>query len=225
MENKLVLAETIPTVLSSNSHAPSVVTHLARFAPDRDLLQREAERYSKIADTAQAKAIRTVHNALEEGRVLVDLENILLSRGERLNDRFSAAFPRLAIAHLDAERSYCRVYRNGTVEFRDGRKQRNVFYEFGSSTYAWSPYDSDIRWTQRYAVTPTLPPEFENRLDKKSRDHLLVWEATWYQHSQSRPPVTLDPALLEHVAGSLYAVEAVWDLTPVEVAILKPRAT
>jgi hypothetical protein len=48
----------------------------------------------------------------------------------------------------------------------------------------------------------------------------VLWEADWKVH----PVPPGDPALLKHIGGDLYAVVAVWDLTPLEQAVLAARA-
>jgi hypothetical protein len=64
------------------------------------------------------------------------------------------------------------------------------------------------------AVVPIVPPQYRPKF-KLSNYHIL-WEADW-----KRVPV--DPILLKHLGGSLYAVLASWDLTEIEQAVLRGR--
>lgn len=65
------------------------------------------------------------------------------------------------------------------------------------------------------AVVPLIPANLRpmNALNR----YVLLWEAVWVK----RPPI--DPLLLRHLHGSLYAVFAAWDLTPLERAVLAGR--
>jgi hypothetical protein len=50
----------------------------------------------------------------------------------------------------------------------------------------------------------------------------VLWEVEeWTWRTTPRPPG--DPALLRHVGGDIYAVEAIWDLTPLEQLVLSGR--
>lgn len=66
-------------------------------------------------------------------------------------------------------------------------------------------------WSGR-AVVPTIPPSL--RPTAKLSNYHLLWEAEW-------ETVPVDPMLLKHLGGTLYAVLAEWDLTPVEQAVLR----
>jgi hypothetical protein len=74
----------------------------------------------------------------------------------------------------------------------------------------------DQHWRPRIrAMAPNIPPQL--RPAYHLRNFHLLWEAQW-ELDRSVPPG--DPALLKHLGGDLYAVLAVWDLTPIEQAVL-----
>jgi hypothetical protein len=94
----------------------------------------------------------------------------------------------------------------------------------------------ELPWRIFYrAVVPPVPPHLRPMHTKGfaagsqwrqvrvqsdlSRYHVL-WEAEW-ELDRTVPPG--DPALLKHLGGTLYAVVAQWDLTPVEAAVLAGR--
>lgn len=65
------------------------------------------------------------------------------------------------------------------------------------------------------AMVPPVPPRFR---PSASLDNFhILWEAEW----QRQAPI--DPALLKHIGGDLYAVLAVWDLTELERSVLMRR--
>lgn len=63
------------------------------------------------------------------------------------------------------------------------------------------------------AVVPVIPPPF--RPTHRLGNYHLLFEADW-----KGQPAPADPALLKHLGGDLYAVLAVWDLSPLEAAVL-----
>lgn len=65
------------------------------------------------------------------------------------------------------------------------------------------------------AMAPTIPPALRPR--HALRNYFVIWEAEWTVGSMIPPG---DPALLRHMGGDLYAVMAVWDLSPLERAVL-----
>jgi hypothetical protein len=78
---------------------------------------------------------------------------------------------------------------------------------------AFDPSDERPRWTATFrAIVPTVPPLLRPR--HKLSGYTILWEADWTNEA----PV--DPALLKHLGGDLYAVVAVWDLTELERAVL-----
>lgn len=68
------------------------------------------------------------------------------------------------------------------------------------------------------AVVPNIPPRLRPRTGL-GNFHVL-FEAEWGLDPE--PPV--DPALLKHIGGDLYAVIATWDLTDLERAVLAGRS-
>jgi hypothetical protein len=66
-------------------------------------------------------------------------------------------------------------------------------------------------------VVPLVPPRFRPRRPRLARCHVL-WEV---EEWSPVPPV--DPALLRHIRGDLWAVLATWDLSPLERAVLGGR--
>ena len=78
--------------------------------------------------------------------------------------------------------------------------------------FAWSG-----AWT---AMVPIVPPQ--HRPARGMGDRLVLWEVdNWEWNTPPAPPG--DPALLRHVGGDIYAVDAVWDLTEIERLVLAGR--
>lgn len=94
----------------------------------------------------------------------------------------------------------------GTFELPDG-------FEPGRRIDTWVR----AAWT---AMVPLVPPE--HRPPRGLGSTIVLWEVeNWAWYEAPRPPG--DPALLRHLAGDLYAVLAVWQLTELEQLVLSGR--
>lgn len=72
------------------------------------------------------------------------------------------------------------------------------------------------RYTGRRAITPRIPPQYRPPL-KSLNKYFLLWEADWHADP-------IDPFLLQQIAADAFIVLAAWDLTPVEMAVIRtPR--
>lgn len=81
-------------------------------------------------------------------------------------------------------------------------------------------WDGSLTWGgNRCTVVPSVPPSLRPRHALGGYDILFEVEE-W----EIDPKVPVDPALLKHMGGDLYAVLAVWDLTDLERLVLRGRA-
>lgn len=61
-------------------------------------------------------------------------------------------------------------------------------------------------------------------LGEDNRDFFILWEVeNWSDRPLTAVP-DRDPLLLKHISGDLYTVEAAWDLTDLEQAIMARRS-
>jgi hypothetical protein len=68
-------------------------------------------------------------------------------------------------------------------------------------------------------MVPHIPPGL--RPAHHLRNYHILWEAEWHPVA---PPAPRDPALLRRIAGDVFAVVAVWELTELERAVLGARS-
>lgn len=129
------------------------------------------------------------------------------------------------------------IQQTGAVEFvdslgRDYRYRKGVINVDTSFTLpdgfkaGASGLSSAERWHQNEhgcwrAMVPIVPPK--HRPPNGFGTRLVLWEADdWTWSTPPAPPH--DPALLRHVGGDIYAVEAVWDLSALERLVLSGRS-
>lgn len=173
----------------------------------RDLAEYEALRNPTAEDAAILNGLR----ALAAGKVLIDLPATIRDGG--LDE---AGHPRLAVAWADWEFCYLDTSNGGAAfvqtprAFWDERRRRLTVPDWPGVRGSW-----DHR-----ALVPIIPPRHRPARSLLRR-FAILWEVEEWAKAP-RPPG--DPALLRPVAGDLWAVEAVWDLTPLERAVLARRS-
>jgi len=160
------------------------------------------------------------YRALASGKQLIRLHSTIAAGGVDDLGR-----PRLAIARADEPSITFSRNSRGGVDFIPtlgtawaGREVRAADRRF---TYPDGTFD-DTAWISAdtwEAILPIIPPRL--RPPHNIEGYHVLWEATWTKPTRRRAPV--DPALLKHIGGDLWAVLATWDLTPLEQAVLGMR--
>jgi hypothetical protein len=198
---------------------------------ERDAAAEQLEQYRSIKHpTEEDKAIVAGLLAAAAGKGLVNLRDVIIAGG--VNE---LGFPRLAVCRSDAEWCYLSVsgsWRTNaerswiigpyTVTFsavqrsrQDGRTSPRSFHTFRSV-----PWESAASVDRRLrSQVPMIPPALRPPVSRL-RDFVTLWEVDEWAEAPAPPG---DPALLRHVTGELYSVEATWDLTPLERAVLGAR--
>lgn len=79
-------------------------------------------------------------------------------------------------------------------------------------------------WRQGHAMVPMIPADVREAVGRfRAQDRYILWEVEqWAERSQTQPD--RDPFLLRHLGGDAYSVEAAWDLTDLERAVMAGRA-
>lgn len=169
------------------------------------------------------RAVMRGYKELAKGNALLELSKAIAMGGEtdvHFTDRWSGEesthrFPAIAVCRADAARCLSTgINSSGGVTFyadvRWTRARKNVV-RVPDATFE---RQTGSEWAS--AIVPTVPPPF--RPAYSLSNYHILWEAEW----TGAAPV--DPALLKHLGGDLYAVLAVWDLTPLEQAVLAGRS-
>lgn len=174
------------------------------------------ELHHQADETYQAAAAG--YQALADGFDLIDI-NQAIHAGGYFPD---SGFPRLAIARADRPVVYC-ARRQDRWEFDSSSRKTG---RPGPSLLVTVTNESENRrWEAKFARVPMVPADVKQQLRAMGRsvvrkNYLILWEVSqWYDRNPLEPPV--DPFLLKHCGGSLYAVLAQWDLTELERSVMR----
>lgn len=188
--------------------------------PARHRLNEATADYLEL-DTAVMRG----YKAIASGKTVIHRAQSIAAGGTEVRtgriwngERVERVVPKIAVIRADARSVYTTgVRRDGSFQFcanADTWSQRKANWErFPAGTF---PRDDDRPdqggATGFRAIVPTIPPHL--RPPFKLSGYHILFEAEW---SNVAP---VDPALLKHLGGELYAVLAVWDLTDLERAVL-----
>lgn len=174
------------------------------------------------APSDEERAVIATLVAAVAGKALVNLPDAIREGGS-----FDDGCPRLAV--MTPSQSWCYVQRsgNGEVVYRGLPTTRAAALRFRVDGFPAMPgpaltaADLTSWWgAVRRTQVPIVPPRCRVR-GWRTRC-VVLWEVEeWARHTTPRPPG--DPALLRHLTGDLYSVEAVWDLTPLEQLVIGAR--
>jgi hypothetical protein len=168
------------------------------------------------------RAVMQGYKALAGGQQLLRLSGALAAGGTEAYEgqtwsdvAVEVELPKLAAVRADASSVWTKgVDRDGDVIFHANQRDRNRKADLLRVDAAFE--EDQTRTTQHRtwfrAMVPTIPPAL--RPPYKLSGYHLLWEAEW---SGVAP---IDPALLKHLGGDLFVVLAVWDLSPLEQAVL-----
>lgn len=194
----------------------------------------EIERVLVAERTAEDVALAQAYRAAKRGHGVISLR-----RAFEIAGQFPNGLPRLAIVSADAKR--CRV------DARTTSRDTTVLYRFSDADYfatdraplvganhvhvrvddVWQIVSTGVRRNRSWndgstdsgsTIVPSIPPQLRPKPNKLRHCHIL-WEVEKWDPT---PPV--DPALVKHIRGDLWAVLATWDLTELERLVLTQRA-
>jgi hypothetical protein len=173
------------------------------------------------------------YKAIASGQQVIDLGQTLHAAGVQDD----TLYPRLAICRADAR--VCRVemgaggsaiFLDDAQRWRRQAKSRRVGLPngtFPAYTTRWLTDGGLVRYrpngvlerdrwrNQATALVPIVPPRLHPR--GALANYHILWDAIW------TPAPPKDPLLLRHLSGMLYAIVAQWDLTPLEMAVMRGR--
>lgn len=154
--------------------------------------------------------ISKAYKELMKQHPLISLKAAMSKAG--LDHRF---WPKLAIARASWKKVQFKHEPNGGGAFREEEWTRRPVKGIERLSAGTFPtVETDHQWKiELQSTIPIIPPRFRPKASLEN--YHILWEANWEQV----PPE--DPMLLRKISKDLFAVLAVWDLTPVERAVLQ----
>jgi len=199
----------------------NVTTVTATKREAQDKIRAYRNRLKRAADDEYSATLKA-YEEIEKGKALIDLRTAFAEAGLFFDGR-----PRLAIARADRKEVWVDRYDkwDGRFVFCAGNHRRSVWKTRHSYpdliTEVWT--DSQIPFRRGYTLVPMIPADIRETCKKDLGKLRVLWEVEeWSGYSLGSGPPR-DPFLLSHLAGSLYVIEAAWDLTEIERLIMTGR--
>lgn len=157
------------------------------------------------------------YRAMERGKVVIDLIECFTATGVG-----SDHLPRLAVCRADAKVCYLRVSSRvakfGADVPHPASHHKHRYVDIPRETFrptlsAPPDHTGSAMVKDGEALVPSIPPRCRPR--GSLGRYLILWEAVW----RKMPPK--DPFLLLPLRWPLFWVVAQWDLTPLEMSILR----
>lgn len=193
-----------------------------------DLIQVDpAEAAAKLAEyasligqerTAEDEALAMAYRAALRGLPVISLSAAIIAGGWHDNK-----LPRIAVANADVKMCHVEWEYGADLLFGDSNDWRwNRGALVGQRTVRVHIPGDDRPVGVRLArggnaPVPLIPPRLRPKPRRLKHCHVL-----WEVESWTRQPPR-DPALIKHIRGDLWAVLAIWDLTPLERLVLAQR--
>jgi hypothetical protein len=166
----------------------------------------------------QDQVIAATYRQLSIGRQVLRLTPTITAGGFDDQGRPRMALSRADIAEIQMER-----WRSGQIRFRpwEGSNWSSAqAHRAADKVIVFDGPGTDLTGIEGLATVPPIPPAL--RPAGHLRNYHILFEATWRPVRQTRTRLrSSDPALLKWMGGELYAVLAVWDVSPVEAAALE----
>lgn len=182
----------------------------AKLAAYRTQLRRRADE--------EYVAAAAGYEALAEGKPLLNLADAINFAGLGDDGR-----PRLAIARADRKQVMVTNWGGPRNHIRFNATSPNFStWNYTGSLVIDVPWNElGIKMKDGYALVPMVPADV--RPSGQLRDYFILWEVEQWSDRRIGAKPDIDPYLLRHLAGDLYIVEAEWDLTELERAIMSGR--
>jgi hypothetical protein len=167
----------------------------------------------------EEETIRTLYRAHEKGLPLIDVRQAILNGG-----LVRGNWPKLAFVPMNTYLCLVRrSARKAVFGFMDSDNSGHGADRWWRTWLEVDGFDNSTFFGTKTAEStrPSVPLELRNEI--KVSDRFMLYEADW-RRIDTEPdrisPVDLDPFILVHVEGPIFAIEATFDLTKAEVEAL-----
>jgi len=165
---------------------------------------REYKQHRDVYDKRDWE-IERIYRAIARGKTVISAFGAIIGAGVD-----SLGRPRLALMRADQTWCICRFYDPEKVTFTNESHSHAAEWHF---EIPWTGRSrSPNVWNAR-ARLPRIPPQHRPASGSLSGYHLL-WEADWED-------LPRDPMLLKRIGKDAWVVCAAWDLTEVELSVLR----
>lgn len=159
------------------------------------------------------KDLRDIYREAKQGHKIIDIADVIKAGGNRWekDGENNHVYPNLAIARASDKQVHCRYWTNGTVSYQPW--ERHVInLPICLPTFTIS--NRDFGNIDLCAPVPLIPSGVWN--NPILNYHYILWHVDKWE-----PVPSEDPALLRRITKNLFVVLATWDLTPLEMAVMK----
>jgi hypothetical protein len=177
---------------------------------------KEYEAVLEAERTAEDAALLSAYRAAKRG-----LPVISLTKAFQLGGFHDNGLPKLAIVRADAKECWVEVGSTGKLAFSSKEWNRSRGALVGATCVRVDTGVSQsmkARWRGK-TIVPLVPPRHRPK-NSRIRNFHILWEVDEWTMV---PPK--DPALLRHIRGDLWSVQAIWDLSELERLVLTQRRT
>ncbi len=178
------------------------------LAVDKDVALEALKEYREHRakwDKMDAEIAR-IYRAISKGKVVISIHDAIVRGGID-----SAGRPKLAIMRADQTVALCDPWSPTIVRYMGNRSSRASDLSF---EIPWPSRTPVFRGWLR-AILPRIPPQHRPAAGELSKYHLL-WEADWTD-------IPRDPYLLKRIGKDAWLVCAGWELSEVELSVLRAR--
>ncbi len=171
-----------------------------------EVAEEKLNEYKVVLKTqrrAEDVEMRRMYKAASQGKPIIDVAAAWKSTG--LKD----GYPRLALARADWQECF---FDKWNKEFRDKQRSmraREHWIQVPDDSWNWDGVGRSVVGT----AVPFMPPSVRPRR-WLSTYHILFEVERWTQYPA-------DPFLIKQITGWLFVVEAEWELTELERALLQ----
>lgn len=160
---------------------------------------REYKQHRNVYDKRDWE-IERIYRQIAKGKTVISVHDAIQRAGFDDNNR-----PHLAISRADDQECFCSVSTDEVIYSQTRWHSRRA------TRIVW-PGAKSGRW-DLIAKVPRIPPQYRPSLADLPKYHIL-WEADWKE-------IPRDPYLLRRIGKDAWVVLAAWDLTDVEMAVLR----
>lgn len=197
----------------------------------KESLKKSARSKAETHITKEYKTAITALKELGKGHAILDIDDVISNAPIDSKER-----PRLAICRADLKQvrftwevnSITGIF-TGQVEGSFWRSAKDIRLEVNMSRQ--HHYTAVRNWDRAaglqpdtlngYSLVPLVPPtvEVKNKLDS----YHILWEVENWSDTEIGAKPNRDPYLLKRLNTTLFAVIAEWDLTELEMLVMKRR--